>query len=178
MRKVLNIRTILLYIAALVAGIYFASWYISQQKFESVFVVKIPKDFSRGLSADERVQIAKDNCDNPSPLFDRRYSPFRINPLLVYVSVENGRRIHASAFERSDLRNVSDIESLVSVLRNLFDERKKYSVYEECSHIIIIKTVMFRASRSMKYGEVVKVIDAIKEVGAEPIVLQIDDLPN
>ena len=40
----------------------------------------------------------------------------------------------------------------------------------------IQKTVFIKAPRSIPYGEVVKVIDAVKVVGAKPISLQIDDL--
>jgi biopolymer transport protein ExbD len=41
----------------------------------------------------------------------------------------------------------------------------------------IEKTVFVKAPRALKYGEVVKVIDAIKGAGANPIGLQVDDLP-
>lgn len=38
------------------------------------------------------------------------------------------------------------------------------------------KTVFIKAPRSTDYGSVVKVIDAVKQAGADPISLQIDDL--
>jgi len=38
------------------------------------------------------------------------------------------------------------------------------------------KTVFVKAPRSLPYGNVVKVIDAIKTAGANPISLQIDDI--
>jgi biopolymer transport protein ExbD len=41
----------------------------------------------------------------------------------------------------------------------------------------IEKTVFVKAPRATKYGEVVKVIDAIKGAGANPVGLQVDDLP-
>jgi biopolymer transport protein ExbD len=39
------------------------------------------------------------------------------------------------------------------------------------------KTVFVKAPRALKYGDVVKVIDAIKGAGANPVGLQVDDLP-
>ncbi|MBA3240257.1 MAG: hypothetical protein H0T60_03435 [Acidobacteria bacterium] len=42
----------------------------------------------------------------------------------------------------------------------------------------IERTVFVRAPRSIRYGEVAKVIDGIKGAGAAPIGLQIDELPN
>jgi len=40
----------------------------------------------------------------------------------------------------------------------------------------IQKTVFIKAPRSIDYGSVVRVIDAVKQAGASPISLQIDDL--
>ncbi len=40
----------------------------------------------------------------------------------------------------------------------------------------IEKTVFIRAPRSLNYGEVARLIDAVKGTGADPIGLQIDDL--
>jgi biopolymer transport protein ExbD len=38
------------------------------------------------------------------------------------------------------------------------------------------KTITVKAPRSIKYGDVMKIVDAIKGAGASPIVLQLDDL--
>jgi len=42
----------------------------------------------------------------------------------------------------------------------------------------IERTVFVRAPRSVRYGEVAKVVDAIKGAGAQPVGLQTDELPN
>ena len=42
----------------------------------------------------------------------------------------------------------------------------------------IERTVFVRAPNSIRYGEVARVIDAIKGAGAEPVGLQTDELPN
>jgi biopolymer transport protein TolR len=42
----------------------------------------------------------------------------------------------------------------------------------------IERTVFVRAPGSLRYGEVARVIDAIKGAGAEPVGLQTDDLPD
>jgi biopolymer transport protein ExbD len=42
----------------------------------------------------------------------------------------------------------------------------------------IERTVFVKAPRSLRYGDVVKVIDAIKGAGANPVGLQVDDLPQ
>jgi biopolymer transport protein ExbD len=42
----------------------------------------------------------------------------------------------------------------------------------------IERTVFVRAPASLRYGEVARVIDAVKGAGAEPVGLQTDELPN
>ena len=42
----------------------------------------------------------------------------------------------------------------------------------------IERTVFVRAPRSVRYGEIAKVIDGIKGAGAQPIGLQVDALPH
>ena len=42
----------------------------------------------------------------------------------------------------------------------------------------IERTVFVRAPRTLRYGEVARVIDALKGAGAEPVGLQTDELPN
>ena len=43
---------------------------------------------------------------------------------------------------------------------------------------IVEKTVYVEAPESFKYGDVVKVIDAVKAAGADPVGLQVDCLPD
>jgi len=61
-------------------------------------------------------------------------------------------------------------------------EQRAYKVGMEARSDIkdderIEKTVFVKAPRAAKYGDVVKVIDAIKGAGASPVGLQVDDLP-
>jgi biopolymer transport protein ExbD len=70
-------------------------------------------------------------------------------------------------------------------LAAVFKERKEtraYKVSMEARSDVkdddrIEKTVFVKAPRATKYGDVVKVIDAIKGAGASPVGLQVDDLP-
>ena len=47
-----------------------------------------------------------------------------------------------------------------------------------CTEQRIEKTVFVKAPQALHYGEVVKVIDALKGAGANPVGLQLDDLPQ
>jgi biopolymer transport protein ExbD len=62
-------------------------------------------------------------------------------------------------------------------LAQTFQDRERNGVYKEGT-TEVEKTVFVKAPRSVKYGDVVKVFDAIKGSGAQPIGLQIDDLPQ
>jgi biopolymer transport protein ExbD len=80
--------------------------------------------------------------------------------------------------------SVNDPSALSAKLAQTFDLRKSMRAYKvgmETSNLPedqkIEKTVFVKAPRSLKYGDVVKVIDAIKGAGANPVGLQVDDLP-
>ena len=84
----------------------------------------------------------------------------------------------------SDMGTVDDTTKLSTRLVELFKERKANRVYRDefigrpdmPDDYRIEKTVFIKAPRSMDYGAVVKVIDAVKGAGADPVGLQIDSL--
>ena len=71
--------------------------------------------------------------------------------------------------------NVSDTNNLTNKLTEIFKERENNGVFREGTNEVE-KTVFVKASRSLKYGDFVKVIDALKLAGSQPIGIQIDDL--
>jgi biopolymer transport protein ExbD len=83
--------------------------------------------------------------------------------------------------------SVNDTANLSKCLAYTFQKRTQEHAYkpgmETASANVkdedrIEKTVFVKAPRSLAYGEVVKVIDAIKGAGANPVGLQVDDLPQ
>lgn len=81
---------------------------------------------------------------------------------------------------------VEDPGKLIARLQGIFEERLEGGVYSEgaatdpdlTENEKIEKTVFIKAPRSVDYGRVAKVIDAVKRSGAAPISLQIDDLTD
>lgn len=71
--------------------------------------------------------------------------------------------------------NVTEPEALTNKLKAVFKERQDKRILREGTNEVE-KTLFIKSPRSVKYGDVVKVIDAVKEAGAQPIGLQIDDL--
>ncbi len=80
--------------------------------------------------------------------------------------------------------NVQNSEDLVKRLSDIFRQRTENGVMSQTLFARndltydqkVEKTVFIKAPRSINYGSVAKVIDAVKISGADPISLQIDDL--
>jgi biopolymer transport protein ExbD len=70
---------------------------------------------------------------------------------------------------------VDEAEPLTNQLLEIFKQREANDVRSEVTNQIE-KTIFIKSPTSVKYGDVVKVIDAVKASGAQPIGLQIDDL--
>jgi biopolymer transport protein ExbD len=110
-------------------------------------------------------------------------SKLKPNPLTLVVSIASDLSIKLNA---ESLGSVNDTAPLAQRLRLVFDQRKDQRAYkigfenrtELKEEDRIEKTVFVKAPRAAKYGDVVKVIDAIKGAGASPVGLQVDDLPQ
>jgi len=79
---------------------------------------------------------------------------------------------------------VDDMAPLSLKLREVFYDRLANHVYRDdmltrfdlSERERIQKTVFIKAPRNIPYGEVTRVIDGLKGIGANPIGLQLDDL--
>jgi biopolymer transport protein ExbD len=93
------------------------------------------------------------------------------NTLVVAINKSNmGLTLNNEPFG-----DVSQPEALTNELKRVFKERENKRVLREGTNEVE-KTLFIKSPRSVKYGDVVRVIDAVKEAGAQPIGLQIDDL--
>ena len=109
-------------------------------------------------------------------------SKLKPNPLTLVVTISQDLQIKLN---QDSLGSVNDTAPLAQKLAQTFRERKDQRAYkigmENRSDLKeddrIEKTVFVKAPRAAKYGDVVKVIDAIKGAGASPVGLQVDDLP-
>jgi biopolymer transport protein TolR len=108
-------------------------------------------------------------------------SKLKPNPLTLVVSITPDLQIKLN---QDSMGSVNDTSALAAKLQQTFQQRKvqhAYKVGMETSTVPedqkIEKTVFVKAPRALHYGDVVKVIDAIKGAGASPVGLQVDDLP-
>lgn len=105
---------------------------------------------------------------------DQQVNP-KPNPLTLVIGINKGdNKITLNTDAAGD---VSDASALTSKLAEIFKNRENNGVFREGTNEVE-KTVFIKSPRSIKYGDVVKVIDAAKQAGAQPIGLQIDDLTD
>ncbi len=107
----------------------------------------------------------------PKP--DENQAPPHPNPLTLVVAINKSDK--KITLNNENAGDVSDASALTTKLAATFKDREAGGVFREGTNEVE-KTVFIKSPRSVKYGEVVKVIDAVKQAGAQPIGLQIDDL--
>jgi biopolymer transport protein ExbD len=88
------------------------------------------------------------------------------NPDSLVVKINNDYSLNLN--HETNLGSVSDTNTLIKRLTSVFQLRKENLNNE--------KSVFIKAPKNLQYGEIVKVVDALKISGANPIALQIDNL--
>ena len=111
----------------------------------------------------------------PAEPKDEQQVNVKPNPLTLVVGINRDSK--AVTLNNDPFGDVSDTEKLTNKLREIFKERENNGVFREGTNQVE-KTVFIKSPKSVRYGDVVKVIDAAKFAGAEPIGLQIDDLTD
>jgi biopolymer transport protein ExbD len=110
-------------------------------------------------------------------------SQLKPNPLTLVVAIAGDLSLKLN---QENVGSVNDTSLLSQRLAGVFRARKEQRAFKPGMETRtdlpdderLEKTVFVKAPRSMKYGDVVKVIDAIKGAGASPVGLQVDDLPQ
>jgi biopolymer transport protein ExbD len=97
------------------------------------------------------------------------------NPLTLVVGINKDTK--QITLNNEPFGDVSDTSALNTKLHEIFKDRTDNGVFREGTNEIE-KTIFIKSPKSVRYGDVVKVIDAAKEAGASPIGLQVDDLQD
>jgi biopolymer transport protein ExbD len=109
----------------------------------------------------------------PAEPKDEQQVDVKPNPLTLVVSIDKGDL--SVKLNNESKGNTSDTAPLENELATIFKNRDANGVYREGTNEVE-RTVFIKAPKGVKYGEVVKVIDAVKAAKAAPVGLQIDDL--
>lgn len=97
----------------------------------------------------------------PEPAVDE-VLPLKPDPLALLLSIGADDKVQLN---QKPMGNTMDTANLVQTLTQVFQQRQEHE-----------KTLVIKPQRSTKYGQVVRLIDAAKGAGANPIILQLDDL--
>jgi len=105
------------------------------------------------------------------------------DPRTLVVSVLPDHKLRLNGLS-DDMGTIEDSSKLSAFLLGLFNQRRANHLYRDDMRtrtdlpewVRIERTVFVKAPRSLSYGNVAKVIDAVKGGGADPVGLQLDDL--
>lgn len=109
----------------------------------------------------------------PAEPKDQPQQEVKPNPLTLVVAIDKGSR--AIRLNVDSAGTLDDTTQLTSMLGEIFKQRETNGVFRDGTNEVE-KTIFIKSPTTVRYGDVVKVIDAAKMAGAEPIGLQIDDL--
>jgi biopolymer transport protein ExbD len=133
-----------------------------------IFMVAVPLNPSRFMA---KLPSPPDNTQilDPNP-----------NTLVVTIDPDG----HLKLNQETDMGTLDDMSKLTRRLVSVFDTRTRNRSYRADmmnrfdlpDDVRIEKTVFIKAPRSLRYGEVARVMDGLKGTGATPIGLQLDDL--
>lgn len=144
----------------------------NQQIEQNIIIVKVPPFYDEKLSREENyyrfqhLLFPQSEIPNPIP----KGLPY--DSSLIVVSVDEKGKFKFNGSEI--LGSVSDTHYLKWHLADIFLQREKRGVYEP-RNWKIVKAVGIKTAHSVKYGDFMKVVNTIKESGADPIVLLFDD---
>lgn len=171
--KLRNFRTFLVLCATLLFVVYFVLWKFSEKPVFSI-KVNLPKAFNSNFTDAELWDYVDSGNSLPISEMKKRNMPIPHYHKFLYISLEKDKKLKINMQNYGDLENTTP---LTNILSKTFTEREEAKVFEPNSNKII-KAVIIKAPHSAKYGDVAKVVDAVKSSGADPIILQIDDLPE
>lgn len=95
------------------------------------------------------------------------------NPLSLVVTINPATR--GLALNNEPQGTIDEPEALTARLKEIFAQRERDNIRSTITNQTE-KTLFIKSPTSVRYGDVVKVIDAVKVADATPIGLQIDDL--
>jgi biopolymer transport protein ExbD len=109
----------------------------------------------------------------PAEPKDEQLQNVKPNPLTLVVGIN--KETKGITLNNEGFGDVSDTQRLTDKLREVFKKREAEGAFREGTNEVE-KTLFIKSPKAVRYGDVVRVIDAVKTAGAEPVGLQIDDL--
>ncbi|MEO6390950.1 MAG: biopolymer transporter ExbD, partial [Pyrinomonadaceae bacterium] len=95
-------------------------------------------------------------------------SNYKPDPLALVVMINADRRV---TLNTDPAGTVDDVAGLSSRLAAILSERRNLRSFQSAPEPVYLKRVFVKTDPSVKYGDLVKVIDAVKGGGADPIAI-------
>ena len=155
-------------------------------KLDAFIIVKADENLKYGLLVDF-LQKARNMSDNEVKIFTSKkfYNPYisvqkkpsrklevRPNPLFLLAEIKADRKV---VLNTEEMGNLDDLSKLTSFLTQIFKDRENNGVFREGTNEVE-KKVSVKAPSTMQFSEIVKLVAALNDSGAQPIELLIDDL--
>lgn len=139
----------------------------SQRIEQTVIIVKVPPIYDDQLSQEENFwrfqHFLFPQIEIPNPISKGLPN----DDSLLFVSLEETGKLKLNSEEEGEISDTSHLEKR---LRMVFQEREMNGVYEP-GNWKVVKAVGIGAANSTRYGDLMKLIDTVKQSGADPIVL-------
>ncbi len=162
-----NILTIL------ILSLFFFGCSKAHVEKEKYVIVKIPPAYDKSLSSEENFYRFKHFLYPQTPIPNPIPKGLPNYDGLLSVILEEDGQIKLNTELNGNIQNTNP---LIQRLKGIFQDRKEYGVFEVNSNKVV-KAVGIDAPHSAKFGDVMKVINAVDESKAEPMVLMIDGNP-
>jgi len=129
------------------------------------------------LSASANVRIVTPDGQELGIPVDPKYEEkgnVKPNPLFLMVSLSDSGGV---TLNNEDYGGLTDLSGLIAKLKEVFHVREINGVFREGS-FDVEKTVHIKAYRSAKFAEIIQLAKVLKDAGAGPISLLVDELPE
>ncbi|HEY0460839.1 MAG TPA: biopolymer transporter ExbD [Pyrinomonadaceae bacterium] len=107
----------------------------------------------------------------PAPI-DETDEPARPNPLTLAAMLKSDGTL---TLNNEEMGTISAPEKLENKLVEVFKQREANGIFREGTNEVE-KTVFLKVSKSSKYGDFIKLVEAVRGAGTEPVGIQFDDL--
>ena len=118
-----------------------------------------------------KLQISENDYVVIPPLVNENEFP-KPNPNFLLVKLQADSKIFLNTESSGDLKNTAPLKEK---LREIFKQRENFGVLRPGTNEVE-KTVFIAAPPTVKFADVIKLIQAAKDAGAEPVGLQLEDL--
>ncbi len=122
-------------------------------------------------NADDPYQLRYRIFEVKLPALPDKNNIIRPNPNTLIAILETDGKLKLN---QENLGMISDSAKLVKMLTSIFKDRENNGVLIEGTNEVE-KTVFIRVTKSGKYGDLIKLVEAVKLSGAQPIGIQFED---